>query len=189
MPVSAEKPSSVSHRRRSFCFILSLPLLLSKGPHHARESVGRRKSSRLSVALTAPRLRTLHRAEDIGSVLKRGVNVCQRQLVNEVLGPLVTEFVRNFGREGATPIQRRSQAVKFIRHTACRHLQSRPHRRRSPVARTRFKVLISIKRFEAVASTSKFLAKMNKTQDVGRATEGCSAVQSLLSWCRAGRAE
>src|SRR5262249_32318222 len=26
---------------------------------------------------------------------------------------------------------------------------------------------------------------MNKTQDVGRATEGCSALQSLLSWCRA----
>jgi hypothetical protein len=56
--------------------------------------------------LTVPRLRTPHRAEDIGSALKGGVNVCQRQLVNEVLGPLVTEFVRNFGREGATPIQR-----------------------------------------------------------------------------------
>src|SRR5262245_22226212 len=41
---------------------------------------------------------------DPGSVLKGGVNVCQRQLVNEVLGPLVTEFVPNFGREGATPI-------------------------------------------------------------------------------------
>jgi hypothetical protein len=55
------------------------------------------------MALTAPR--ALHRAEDIGSALKGGVNVCQRQL-NEVLGFLVTEFVRNFGREGATPIQR-----------------------------------------------------------------------------------
>jgi hypothetical protein len=43
--------------------------------------------------------RALHRAEDIGSALKGGVNFCQRQLVNEVLGPLVTEFVRNFGRE------------------------------------------------------------------------------------------
>ena len=32
------------------------------------------------------------------------MNVCQRQLVKEVLGPLVTEFVPNFGREGATPI-------------------------------------------------------------------------------------
>src|SRR5215472_232954 len=37
-------PWSMSHRRKSFCFILSLPLLLSKSPHHARESVGRRKS-------------------------------------------------------------------------------------------------------------------------------------------------
>ena len=40
------------------------------------------------------------------SVLKGGVKVCQQQLVNELLGPLVTKFVRNFGREGATPIQR-----------------------------------------------------------------------------------
>src|SRR5262249_10911009 len=54
--------------------------------------------------------RVLHRAEDIGSALKGGVNVCQRQLVKEVLGPLVTEFVPNFGREGATPIQRGSNA-------------------------------------------------------------------------------
>src|SRR5262245_54127165 len=74
--------------------------------------------------LTAPRLRALHRAEDIGNALKEGVNVCQRQLVNEVLGPLVTEFVPNFGRQGATPIQRgsnasllhRVQAIKLIRH-------------------------------------------------------------------------
>src|SRR5262249_16585971 len=58
----------------------------------------------------------LHPAEHIGSALKRGVNVCQRQTVNEVFGPLVTKFVRNFGREGATPIQRGSQAIKFIRH-------------------------------------------------------------------------
>jgi hypothetical protein len=35
--------SSMSHRRQSFCFILSLPLLLSQSPHHGRESVGRRK--------------------------------------------------------------------------------------------------------------------------------------------------
>src|SRR5262249_9969330 len=32
-----------------------------------------------------------------------------------------------------------------------------------------------------MALKSKFLAEMNKTQDVGRATEGCSALQSLLS--------
>jgi hypothetical protein len=78
----------------------------------------------LSMPLTAPRPRALHRAEDIGSALKGGVNVCQRQLVKEVLGPFVTEFVPNFGREGATPIQRgsnagllhRVQAIKLIRH-------------------------------------------------------------------------
>src|SRR5262249_8460106 len=155
---------SMSHRRRSFCFILSLPLLLSKSPHHARESVGRRKSSQLSVPLTTPRLRALHRAEHIGSAFKGGVNVCQRQLVNEVLGPLVTEFVPNFGREGATPIQRgsnasllhRVQAVEIIRHTACRHLQSRPHCRRSPVARTRFNPLIYLNRFDAGACGGNF---------------------------------
>ena len=79
-----------------------------------------------------PRLRTLHRAEDIGSALKGGVNVCQPQLVNEVLGPLVTEFVRNFGREGATPIQRgsnasllgRVQVVEPIRHSSLGHLMT-----------------------------------------------------------------
>ncbi len=85
------------------------------------------------MALTAPRLRALHRAEDIGSALKGGVNVCQRQLVNEVLGFLVTEFVRNFGREGATPIQRgpnaslfgRVQAIKLIRPNALPDIWSR----------------------------------------------------------------
>src|SRR5215813_5391110 len=34
----------MSHRRQSFCLILSVSLLLSRRPHHARESVGRRKS-------------------------------------------------------------------------------------------------------------------------------------------------
>jgi hypothetical protein len=82
--------------------------------------------------LTAPRPRALHRAEDIGSALKGGVNVCQRQLVKEVLGPFVTEFVPNFGREGATPIQRgsnagllhRVQAIKLIRHIRHTALQA-----------------------------------------------------------------
>jgi len=45
--------------------------------------VGRQKSPQLSAALTAPRLRTLHRAEDIASVLKGDVKVCQRRLVTE----------------------------------------------------------------------------------------------------------
>src|SRR5262245_22252502 len=94
----------MSHRRQSFSCILSLPLMLSKGPCHARETDENRPQ--LSPALTAPRLRALHRAEDIGSALKGGVNVCQRQLANEVLGSLVTEFVRNFRREDATPCQR-----------------------------------------------------------------------------------
>src|SRR5215471_17093989 len=95
---------------------------------------GRQKSPHLSAALTAPRLRTLHRAEDIGNVLKGGVNVCQQQLVNELLGPLVTEFVRNFSREDATPYQRgsngsllgRIQAVKLIRHTTSRIFRATP---------------------------------------------------------------
>src|SRR5262249_7346799 len=89
-----------------------------------RESVVDKNPLTLSAALTAPRLRTLHRAEDIGNVLKGGVNVCQRQLVNEVLGPLGTELIRNFGREDATPYQHRFnasllgrvQAIKLIRH-------------------------------------------------------------------------
>ena len=38
-----------------------------------------------------------------------------------------------------------------------------------------------------MASTNKFLAQMNKTQDVGRATEGCSALQSLLVQSGKGR--
>ena len=71
------------------------------------------------MALTVPRLQTLHHgsryvldrlsalSEDIGSALKGGVKICQRQqLVNEVLAPRVTKFALNLGREAATPIQR-----------------------------------------------------------------------------------
>ena len=105
--MSAEQPLVNVSSAKELLFYLEFALLLSKGPH-ARESVGRQKSPHLSAALTAPRLRTLHRAEDIGNVLKGGVNVCQQQLVNELLGPLVTEFVRNFSREDATPYQRGS---------------------------------------------------------------------------------
>ena len=61
-------------------------------------------------------------------MLKGGVKVCQQQPVNELLGPLVTEFVRNFSGEDAAPYQRgsnggllgRIQAVKFIRHNTSR---------------------------------------------------------------------
>jgi hypothetical protein len=63
------------------------------------------------------------------SALKGGAKVCQHQLVNEVLRLLVTEFVINFGRKDATPIQHafqsglRIQAVKLIRQQyAPRHL-------------------------------------------------------------------
>src|SRR6266446_6478271 len=73
----------------------------------------------LSLTVSALGLRTLHHgrtcglgrppaflSEDIGSLLKGGAKVCQQQLVNEVLAPLVTEFALNLGREVATPLQR-----------------------------------------------------------------------------------
>src|SRR5262249_6433423 len=44
----------------------------------------------------------------------------------------------------------------------------------SPVARTRFKTLIYLKGFGALASTSKFLDE--QTPNMGRATKGCSAL-------------
>jgi len=75
-------------------------------------------------------------------VLKGSVKLRQRRLVNEVLGLLVTEFVRNFSREDATPYQRGSNsglpAVKFIRHNTSRIFRA-PTVRGSPVARIRFK--------------------------------------------------
>src|SRR5215831_10456986 len=40
-----------------------------------------------------------------------------------------------------------------------------------------------------VAAMSKSLALVNKSLDAGKATKKGSALQSLLSWCRAGRAE
>ena len=73
------------------------------------------------------------RFKDPGNMLKAGVNVCQRELV-EVLRSLITEFVRNFSREDATPYQRgsnggllgRIQAVKFIRHNTSRIFRAAP---------------------------------------------------------------
>jgi hypothetical protein len=56
-------------------------------------------------SLTELRVAPHQVAEDIGRVLKGDANVCQRQLVNEVVGPLFTEFALNLGREAATPIQ------------------------------------------------------------------------------------
>src|SRR5262249_5533073 len=83
-------------------------------------------------------------------------------------------------RYSARPPQRPSRS-----HLGCQthqtyyfaHFQSRPHRG-SPVARTRFKTLIYLKRFGAGACGALVST---------RATEGCSALQSLLSWCRADR--
>src|SRR5262249_6824987 len=74
-------------------------------------------------------------SEDMGSAVKGSVNLCQRPLVNEVLGSLVTKFIRNFRREDATPYQRSSNAslfgrvhaVKLIRHGALPDILSRLH--------------------------------------------------------------
>src|SRR5262245_53159313 len=90
-----------------------------------RPPISHADSPSISVALRPLRLRTIHRAENIASALKRGVNVCQRQFVNEVLGPLVTKFIRTFGGEDATPIQPfptaafliTSRLVKLVRHS------------------------------------------------------------------------
>jgi hypothetical protein len=116
----------------------------------------------------------LHPAEDIGSALKGGVNVCQRQLVNEVFGPLVTKFVRNFGREGATPIQRGSQAIKFIRHNTSRIF--RAAHIESWVAYCAHQV----QSFDLDQKLCRGLQRanfwMNKTQNAGGATKGCSAL-------------
>src|SRR5438034_6730900 len=86
--------SSMSPRRQSFCFILSV-----------RFCSGRR--FQLAAALTAPLLQALRcfLFEDPGSALKGGVKVCKRPLVNEVLGLLLTEFFPDPTHKGATPIQ------------------------------------------------------------------------------------
>jgi hypothetical protein len=80
------------------------------------------------------RLRTIYRAENIGNVLKRVVNVCQREFV-KVLEPLVTEFVCNFGRENARPIQHvfhgglldPMSAINLVRHSAPPKLFETPY--------------------------------------------------------------
>jgi hypothetical protein len=59
-----------------------------------------------SVALELWRVLPSFLFKEPGSALKGGVKLRQRRLVNEVLGLLVTEFVRNFSREDATPYQR-----------------------------------------------------------------------------------
>jgi hypothetical protein len=94
-------------------------LILEKAAPRPWERGETKIALNLSVALTVPRLQILHHgsryvldrlsalSEDIGSALKGGVKICQRQqLVNEVLALRVTKFALNLGREAATPIQR-----------------------------------------------------------------------------------
>src|SRR5499433_3795363 len=103
----------MSHRRQSFFFTLSAPLLLSKGPCHARKAP-EISSCRSAVALKPPLLQALRYRcrrvnslfKDRGSVLEGDENVCKRPLVNEVLGLLLTEFCPDPTHKGATPIQR-----------------------------------------------------------------------------------
>src|SRR6266404_2580413 len=111
-----KSPSSMSHRGQSFFFILSVPLLLSKSPHHARESVGRRSSPSITGATDRPAPASFRcfLFEDPGSALKAGVKVCKRPLVNEVLGLLLTEFFRDPTHKGATPIQRGLQGSLLV---------------------------------------------------------------------------
>src|SRR6266516_1600564 len=119
-----KSPSSTPHRRQNFCCILSLPLLLSKkASDQARQS-----GPQLSVALTAPRPQTHQResrcvvnrpptllSEDLGCTLKGGVKVCQRQLVKEMFGLLVTECTLDSAYQGATPNQRALQGGLLVR--------------------------------------------------------------------------
>jgi hypothetical protein len=91
-------------------------------PHVAINFVRHRERDlRLSVlsliidATDGPAPANHSRAENIGSALKRGVNVCQRQFVNEVLGPLVTEFIRNLGGEADhLGLDESSRAVEVV---------------------------------------------------------------------------
>ena len=123
-------------------------------------------------------------------MLKGGVKLRQRRLVNEVLGLLVTEFVRNFSREDATPYQRgsnsgllsRIQAVKFVRHNTWRIFQSPHIGRASPVARTRSKV---DQKFWCPGSTSKFLDEQNPKR--GQSDQGMFGPKSSQQMLQSGK--
>jgi hypothetical protein len=52
--LSAEEPFVDVSSAKSFCFVLSVPLLLSKGPCHARESGGKRRSSPIIAGAEGP---------------------------------------------------------------------------------------------------------------------------------------
>jgi hypothetical protein len=94
----------------------------------ARESVGRRSSPSLSLTVPhranpSPREQVCSRptlgflSDDIGSMLKGGVEVWQRQLVNEGPVPLVTELRSQFGPRGGDTYSARLQ---------CQPSRSRP---------------------------------------------------------------
>jgi hypothetical protein len=92
---------------------------------HTHDGVALRRKIRpqLTVARTALLLQTLHSgsrlsaflSEVIGSALKGGVKVCQRQLVKEMIGLLVTECALDSAHQGATPNQRALQGGFLVR--------------------------------------------------------------------------
>src|SRR5262245_7783386 len=93
----------------------------------------------------APPKRSLN---PVSIVLKEGTKVCQRQLVNEMLGPLVTEFARNLrarrphlfsaASNPAFSVASRPSNSPDITRTPTS--QRRPSARWSPVERNMFKV-------------------------------------------------
>src|SRR6516162_258544 len=93
----------------------------------------------------APPKRSLN---PVSIVLKEGAKVCQRQLVNEMLGPLVTEFARNLrarrphlfsaASNPAFSVASRPSNSPDITRTPTS--QRRPSARWSPVERNMFKV-------------------------------------------------
>src|SRR5262249_22943914 len=94
----------------------------------------------------APPKRSLN---PVSIVLKEGTKVRQRQLVNEMLGPLVTEFARNLrarrpplfsaASNPAFSVASRPSNSPDITRTPTS--QRRPSARWSPVEHTRFKVV------------------------------------------------
>src|SRR5262249_3338310 len=84
-----------------------------------------------------------------GSVLKEGTKVCQRQLVNEMFGRLITEFARNLSGEAAHLFSAASNPAFSVASrpsnssdiTRTPTSQRRPSARWSPVEHTRFKVV------------------------------------------------
>ena len=130
-PLQAASPRSDAVRQQSFSCISSSPLRLSRRPQSpliigAADDPAPANPSPREQVCSQPAVGFVrgHRQRAQGSRESPPATTCQR-----MLGPLVTEFVRNFGREGATPIQRafnasflaRVQALKLIRHSApCR---------------------------------------------------------------------